>query len=105
MRVIPCLMVRLLNQTGQLIAKFRKFIRNSDTGLLEDRSEDISSLSTSDRFAERKRHVLDLIQLREYQGLALTTSGRNDGIFEIIRTLPPIELSVAALKGIWRNHN
>jgi 5S rRNA maturation endonuclease (ribonuclease M5) len=90
----------VVKSNGPANREIRKFIRNSDTGLLEDRSEDISSLSTSDRFAERKRHVLDLIQLREYQGLALTTSGRNDGIFEIIRTLPPIEVSVAALKGI-----
>jgi 5S rRNA maturation endonuclease (ribonuclease M5) len=87
----------VVKSNGPANREIRHFIRNPDTGLLEDRSVDIRMVNQSSTVQERMRHLVDYVRMREDMGRAVTASG-SDGIFEALRVDSSGEPCVIFLK-------
>jgi hypothetical protein len=88
----------VVKSNGPANRDIRHFIRNQDTGLLEDRSQDIRNLALSPTIRLRQDNIYQLIEMCERNGEALTKDGKYDGVFERLRTMQAIEPFVIALK-------
>lgn len=90
----------VVKSNGPANREIRHFIRNSDTGLLEDRSVDIQSLAMSEAVRERLDHVVRYIRMREEQGLAVTIEGTHDGVWNTANGLEPNEPCIIAIQSV-----
>ena len=88
----------VVKANGPANRDIRHFIRNPNTGLLEDRSEDIRNLALSETARNRLQHMFDFLAMMENDGNAVTKGGANDGAHEAIRTSSSGEPCVIALK-------
>ena len=88
----------VVKSNGPANREIRHFIRNPDTGLLEDRSVDIRSLAMSSAVRERITHVVDFVRMRENDGRAVTQGGTNDGLYNAVHESVLTEPCVIALK-------
>ncbi len=92
----------VVKSNGPANRDIRHFIRNPDTGLLEDRSQDIRSITMSQSVRDRIKYVVEFIQMREADGRAVTHGGTNTGIYHSIRESEAIEPCVVYLKNAGR---
>jgi len=76
----------------------RHFIRNQNTGLLEDRSQDIRNLALSPTLRLRQDNLYQLIDMCERNGEALTKDGKYNGVRARLETMQPIEPFVIDLQ-------
>jgi 5S rRNA maturation endonuclease (ribonuclease M5) len=90
----------VVKSNGPANREIRHFIRNSDTGLLEDRSVDIESITMSSAVRERLNHVVQYIRMREEQGLAVTIEGTHDGVWNTANGLEPTEPCIIAIQDV-----
>jgi hypothetical protein len=90
----------VVKSNGPANREIRNFIRNPNTGLLEDRTQEIANLQGSNIVRERLEHVFEFIRLREITGNAVTKAGATDGIFESARTSEPTEPCIIALQSL-----
>ena len=90
----------VVKSNGPANREIRHFIRNSDTGLLEDRSVDIQSLAMSEAVRDRLDHVVRYIRMREEQGLAVTIEGTHDGVWNTANGLEPNEPCIIAIQSV-----
>jgi 5S rRNA maturation endonuclease (ribonuclease M5) len=90
----------VVKSNGPANREIRHFIRNSDTGLLEDRSVDIQSLAMSEAVRDRLAHVVQYIRMREEQGLAVTIEGTHDGVWNTANGLEPNEPCIIAIQSV-----
>ncbi len=90
----------VVKSNGPANREIRHFIRNSDTGLLEDRSVDIQSIAMSSAVRERLNHVVQYIRMREEQGLAVTIEGTHDGVWNTANGLEPTEPCIIAIQAV-----
>tara|TARA_R100001244_G_scaffold118427_1_gene88170 strand:+ start:1910 stop:4111 length:2202 start_codon:yes stop_codon:yes gene_type:complete len=74
----------VVKSNGPANRDIRHFIRNPNTGLLEDRSVDIRSLVMSHSVRQRMIHIVDFVRMRENEGRAVTHGGAHDGIYRSI---------------------
>jgi hypothetical protein len=88
----------VVKSNGPANREIRHFIRNPDTGLLEDRSVDIRSLAMSSAVRERITHVVDFVRMRENDGRAVTQGGTNDGLYNAVHESVLTEPCVIAIK-------
>ncbi len=88
----------VVKSNGPANRDIRHFIRNQDTGLLEDRSQDIRNLALSETVRLRQEHMYQFIEWCEFNGEALTKDGKYDGVFARLETTPSQEPFVIALK-------
>ena len=88
----------VVKSNGPANREIRHFIRNPDTGLLEDRSVDIRSLAMSSAVRERITHVVDFVRMRENDGRAVTHGGTNDGLYNAVHESVLTEPCVIAIK-------
>ena len=88
----------VVKANGPANRDIRHFIRNPNTGLLEDRSEDIRNLALSETARNRLQHMFDFLAMMENDGNAVTKGGANDGAHEAIRTSSSGEPCVISLK-------
>ena len=88
----------VVKSNGPANREIRHFIRNPNTGLLEDRSMDIRSLAMSSTVRDRINNIVDFVRMRENDGRAVTHGGTHDGIFNAVRESEPIEPCVISLK-------
>jgi hypothetical protein len=88
----------VVKSNGPANRDIRHFIRNPDSGLLEDRSVDIASLVLSQTQRDRLNHLVEFVRIRENDGRALTHDGKNDGVYNVVQESEPTEPCVIALK-------
>ena len=69
----------VVKSNGPANRDIRHFIRNQDTGLLEDRSQDIRNLALSSSIRQRIDYMYQFIELCEQNGHAVTKGGKDDG--------------------------
>ena len=89
----------VVKSNGPANRDIRHFIRNQNTGLLEDRSQDIRNLALSETVRLRQDHMYQFIEMCELNGEALTKGGKYDGVFERLKSTESVEPFVIALKG------
>lgn len=85
----------VVKANGPANRDIRHFIRNPDTGLLEDRSQDIRSIKGSQVVRDRTEYVFNFIREREERGIPVTKGGQHDGIYEAVRTAPVEDINAA----------
>ena len=90
----------VVKSNGPANREIRNFVRDPNTGLLEDRSQDIANLQGSNIVRERIEFVYEFIRLRELEGKAVTKGGATDGIFESARTAEPTEPCIIAMQSL-----
>ena len=88
----------VVKSNGPANREIRHFIRNPNTGLLEDRSIDIQALFMSQTQRDRLAHLVDLVRMRENAGRALTHDSKNDGVYNVVTESEPTEPCIIALK-------
>jgi len=90
----------VVKANGPASRDIRHFVRNQDTGLLEDRSQDIRNLVMSQVVRDRLEYVYNIIADREARGIPVTKGGQHDGIWEAIKTAPHDDMNAANLKTV-----
>ena len=90
----------IVKSNGPANREIRHFIRNPDTGLLEDRSVDIQSIAMSTAVRDRLDHVVQYVRMREAQGLAVTIDGTHDGVWNTAMGLDPTEPCIIAIQSV-----
>ena len=88
----------VVKSNGPANRDIRHFIRNPNTGLLEDRSQDVRSITMSQSVRDRLAHIVEFVRIRELDGRAVTHGGVNSGIFHAIRESEAIEPCVVYLQ-------
>ena len=89
----------VVKSNGPANRDIRHFIRNPNTGLLEDRSVDIRSLAMSHTVRQRMTHIVDFVRMRENEGRAVSQGGVHDGIYAAIHESSSPEPCAIYLKG------
>ena len=90
----------VVKANGPANREIRHFIRNPDTGLLEDKSIEIRNFAMSQAVRERIEYVFNFIRTREERGIPVTKGGMHDGIFEAVKAAPNDDINAGNLKGI-----
>lgn len=90
----------VVKSNGPANRDIRHFIRNSNTGLLEDRSVDIRNLALSSTVMLRLEYMYQFIAMCEENGMAVTKGGGDDGAFEELRISSSSEPFVLELKEV-----
>jgi len=90
----------VVKSNGPANRDIRHFIRNSNTGLLEDRSVDIRNLALSSTVMLRLEYMYQFIAMCEENGMAVTKGGGDDGAFEELRISSSTEPFVLELKEV-----
>ena len=85
----------VVKANGPANRDIRHFIRNPETGLLEDRSQDIQSVKESQAVRDRIEHVFNFIRDREERGIPVTKGGKYDGLFEAAQNAPHDDIDAA----------
>ena len=88
----------VVKSNGPANRNFRHFIRNPNTGLLEDRSQDIIAVKFSQTVRNRLELVFQFIQERELSGHPVTKGGNTDGLHEMVRIAPEDDITAANLR-------
>ena len=88
----------VVKSNGPANRDFRHFIRNPNTGLLEDRSQDIIAVKFSQTVRNRLELVFKFIQERELSGHPVTKGGNTDGLHEMVRIAPADDMTAANLR-------
>ena len=88
----------VVKSNGPANRDFRHFIRNPNTGLLEDRSQDIIAVKFSQTVRNRLELVFQFIQERELSGHPVTKGGNTDGLHEMVRIAPDDDMTAANLR-------
>jgi 5S rRNA maturation endonuclease (ribonuclease M5) len=88
----------VVKSNGPANRDFRHFIRNPNTGLLEDRSQDIIAVKFSQTVRNRLELVFQFIQERELSGHPVTKGGNTDGLHEMVRIAPEDDITAANLR-------
>ena len=88
----------VVKSNGPANRDIRHFIRNQDTGLLEDRSQDIRNLALSPTIRLRQDNLYQFIDMCERNGEALTKDGKYNGVRARLETMQPIEPFVIDLQ-------
>jgi hypothetical protein len=90
----------VVKSNGPANRDVRHFIRNPETGLLEDRTVDVRNTGRSGVQTNRLEYVFEFIRDREQSGRYLTKSGATDGIYEAVESAPIDDIPAANLKGL-----
>ena len=94
----------VVKSNGPANREIRHFIRNPDTGLLEDRTVDLkSSRQVMEKVKSREEYLFALIADRESRGIQMTVGGGTDGVPEAIRTATHDDINAANLKRWAKN--
>ena len=94
----------VVKSNGPANREIRHFIRNPDTGLLEDRTVDLrSSKQVMEKVKSREEYLFALIADRESRGIQMTIGGGTDGVPEAIRTATHDDINAANLKRWSKN--
>ena len=94
----------VVKSNGPANREIRHFIRNPDTGLLEDRTVDLkSSRQVMEKVKSREEYLFALIADRESRGIQMTIGGGTDGVPEAIRTATHDDINAANLKRWAKN--
>jgi len=94
----------VVKSNGPANREIRHFIRNSNTGLLEDRTVDLkSSRQVMEKVKSREEYLFALIADREGRGIQMTIGGGTDGVPEAIRTATHDDINAANLKRWAKN--
>jgi len=88
----------VVKSNGPANRDFRHFMRNPNTGLLEDRTADITSVQFSKPVRDRMDLVFSFVSEREAHGNPVTKGGKTDGLFEMIRIAPEDDLLAANIR-------
>lgn len=88
----------VVKSNGPANRDFRHFIRNPNTGLLEDRSQDIIAVKFSQTVRNRLELVFQFIQERELSGHPVTKGGNTDGLHEMVRIASEDDITAANLR-------
>ncbi len=88
----------VVKSNGPANREIRHFIRNPETGLLEDRSVDIRSLAMSPTVRDRVKHIVDFVRIRENDGRAVSQGGGVDGLHTAVHESQEIEPCVIVLQ-------
>ncbi len=88
----------VVKSNGPANRDFRHFMRNQDTGLLEDRTADLTSVQYSQTVRDRLDLVFNFVAEREAHGNPVTKGGKTDGLFEMIRIAPEDDLLAANIR-------
>ena len=89
----------VVKSNGPANREIRHFIRNPDTGLLEDRTVDLkSSRQVMEKVKSREEYLFALIADRESRGIQMTVGGGTNGVPEAIRTASHDDINAANLK-------
>ena len=89
----------VVKSNGPANREIRHFIRNPDTGLLEDRTVDLkSSRQVMEKVKSREEYLFALIADREGRGIQMTVGGGTNGVPEAIRTASHDDINAANLK-------
>jgi len=89
----------VVKSNGPASREIRNFIRNPDTGLLEDRSVDLrQAVTVSQAVRDRHDYLFNLVAEREAAGIPMTHGSGMDGAHETIRTAPNDDVNAANLK-------
>ena len=89
----------VVKSNGPANREIRNFVRNPDTGLLEDRTVDLrSSRQVTAQVKSREDYIFALIAERESRGTQMTVGGGTDGVYETIITASLDDLNAANLK-------
>jgi 5S rRNA maturation endonuclease (ribonuclease M5) len=88
----------VVKSNGPANRDIRHFIRNPNTGLLEDRSADIRSLAMSTTVRQRLEHIAEFVRMRENEGRAVSHGGANDGLYHAVHESSSGEPCVIFLK-------
>ena len=87
----------VVKSNGPANRDIRHFIRNPNTGLLEDRSVDIRSLAMSLTVRTRLEQITEFVSMRENEGRAVAVGG-GDGLFNAVQESTLQEPCVIYLK-------
>ena len=94
----------VVKSNGPANREIRHFIRNPDTGLLEDRTVDLrSSRQVMEKVKSREEYLFALVADRESRGIQMTIGGGTDGVPEAIRTATHDDINAANLKRWAKN--
>lgn len=94
----------VVKSNGPANREIRNFIRNPDTGLLEDRSVDLRQAATvSQSIQDRNDYLFNLVAEREAAGIPMTHGSGMDAAYETIQTAPDDDLNAANLKRWSKN--
>jgi len=88
----------VVKSNGPANREFRHFIRNPNTGLLEDRSQDIVAVKFSLTVRNRLDLIFKFVEERELSGHPVTKGGNTDGLYEMVRIAPEDDMTAANLK-------
>ena len=89
----------VVKSNGPANREIRHFVRNPDTGLLEDRTVDLkSSRQVMEKVKSREEYLFALIADREGRGIQMTVGGGTNGVPEAIRTASHDDINAANLK-------
>ena len=88
----------IVKSNGPVNREIRNFIRNPETGLLEDRTIDINAPRMSEGVQDRLDRIYTFIAEREANGDPLTKRGKNDGIWAQIQTASQDDITAQNIK-------
>ena len=89
----------VVKSNGPANREIRHFIRNPDTGLLEDRTVDLkSSRQVMEKVKSREEYLFALVADRESRGIQMTVGGGTNGVPEAIRTASHDDINAFNLK-------
>ena len=89
----------VVKSNGPANREIRHFIRNPDTGLLEDRTVDLkSSRQVMEKVKSREEYLFALVADRESRGIQMTMGGGTNGVPEAIRTASHDDINAFNLK-------
>ena len=93
----------VVKSNGPANRDIRHFVRNPNTGLLEDRSVDIRAIRVSPVVRNRLEYVFGLIADREAAGVPITKDTREDGIFVAVETSTDMDMNAMNLRGTGKS--
>jgi len=92
----------VVKSNGPANREIRHFIRNPDTGLLEDRSMDIRSLPMSSTIRDRLQHIAVFVRMRDDECRAVAHGG-SDGLYNAVKESNSGEPCVIYLKNAGKS--
>tara|TARA_R100001509_G_scaffold142184_1_gene97475 strand:+ start:8099 stop:10282 length:2184 start_codon:yes stop_codon:yes gene_type:complete len=90
----------VVKSNGPAKRDIRHFIRNPNTGLLEDKSVDLANVGASAVQRNRLEYVFAFIRDREDRGIPVTKGGAVDGIYAQIQSAPVDDINAGNLSGL-----
>ena len=91
-----------MKSNGPANRDVRHFMRNPNTGLLEDRTVDVRNSGRNAVQQSRHEYVFQFIRVRENEGRYVTLSSSVDGLWKQVEQAPIEDINAANLKGIGK---